>query len=92
VNATDWATELLNRHSDVLSGTQVEDTRALIGDGDGWLAAYDLFRDGIDDGWLTDADLRAVLTLAREGAFSKFSQDVERKAATELKSQHRVAI
>ncbi|MBS9534894.1 hypothetical protein KIH27_14975 [Mycobacterium sp. M1] len=84
MNATDWATELLRSHSVALTAVQMDDTRALIADGDGWLAAYDLFRDGIDDGWLDDADLTVALELARAGAFSKFSADVERTSAALL--------
>lgn len=91
MNATDWATELLRSHSGVLTRVQVKDTRALIADGEGWLAAYDLFREGIDDGWLTTGDLTAVLELARAGAFSKFSADVEHKATAALAIRRRVA-
>lgn len=84
VNASDWATELLSRHAAVLSRVQVEDTKALIADGDGWLAAYDLFRDGLRDGWLTTRDLTEARKLARDGAFSKFSAGVERDATKRL--------
>ncbi|OFJ55184.1 hypothetical protein [Mycolicibacterium grossiae] len=52
----------------------------LIEDGDGWLAAYDLFVDGDRDRWLTAANYREAHRLAREKAFWKFSGSVERRS------------
>ena len=80
VNARDWAFELIKRHRDALDDKEIEEARILDEDGDGWLAAYDLFCAGIEDGWLTRADLAEALRLAREKQFSKFSEGVERQA------------
>lgn len=85
VNASDWATELLSRHAAVLTSVQIEGAKALIADGDGWLAAYDLFCEGLEAGWLTVQDLREAQKLARGGAFSpKLSPGVEREALRAL--------
>lgn len=92
MNVSDWAADLLQRHADMVTPSRVDDAHALIADGEGWLAAYDLFRDGIHDGWLTATDLTGALTLARAGAFSKFSADVERKASGALADHHRIAL
>ncbi|TDH50199.1 hypothetical protein [Mycobacterium talmoniae] len=92
MNVSGWATELLQRHADAVASARIDDVHALVADGEGWLAAYDLFRDGMDDGWLTTTDLSEALGLARAGAFSKFSADVERKAARALANRGRIAL
>lgn len=87
VNASDWATELLSRHAAVVSRVQVEVTKAMVDDGEGWLAAYDLFREGLEDGWLTVRDLTEARELARAGAFSpKLSPGIERDAQQALQA------
>lgn len=86
MNISEWAAELIERHAADLGPETVDVRRRCIARGDGWLAAYDVFRQGADDGWLTEQDLRDALKFARPaagsrfGAFSRLSPSVERQA------------
>lgn len=78
VNVTDWAEGLAHKHADRLTSAQVGDFRALVDDGDGWVAAHDLVRDGMDDGWLDSQDVREAVDLARRGGFSNLGAGLVR--------------
>lgn len=78
--ASDWASELLREHAAKLKRAEIAEAKILIEDGEGWLAAYDLFTAGDQDSWLTAENYRTAAKLAREKAFSKFSETVERVA------------
>jgi hypothetical protein len=86
MNARDWGSELLTRHREVLTPAQVADFEAYDRDGEGWLAAYDLFRDGVDDNWLTRDELAEALALARSNQFSTMSSEAERIALGAIKA------
>lgn len=80
MNVSDWASELLREHAATLTRAEVAEAEMLIEDGEGWLAAYDLFTAGDQDGWLTVDNYRTAEKLAHAKAFSKFSAGVERTA------------
>ena len=86
MNARDWGFELMEHHREVLSAVQVGDMLAYDEHGDGWLAAYDLFRDGVDDGWITRDELTQALSLARAKQFAMLSAEAERVALAALDS------
>ena len=86
VNVSEWAVELLREHAAVLSRRQVAGAEILIETGEGWLAAYDLYAAGLEDGWLTADNYRTAEKFGRDRAFSKFSDTVERTARERLRS------